>query len=106
MIALLVCVAIFAAVGFLAPHKPDPAKNSPYECGFDQASPIATQLPVHYYRVAILFVLFDLEIVFLMPWAVSLTKMNLTGFVVGIAFTGILGLGLLYEWKKGALRWE
>ncbi|USO01251.1 MAG: NADH-quinone oxidoreductase subunit A [Alphaproteobacteria bacterium] len=104
--ALSVCGAIFILTRLLAPYRPDAAKNSSYECGFDQASRVTEKLPIHYYRVALLFVLFDLEIAFLMPWAVSLKRLDPLGFFVGISFTGLLGLGLYYEWRKGVLQWR
>jgi len=94
-------------IGFLmGPNRPDAAKNSPYECGFEAFEDARMQFDVRYYLVAILFILFDLEIAFLFPWAVSLRDIGPAGFWAGMVFLGILVVGLVYEWKKGALDWE
>ena len=95
------------ALGFLlGPNRPDAAKNSPYECGFDAFEDARMKFDVRYYLVAILFILFDLEIAFLFPWAVSLREVGLAGFVAVLIFLAILVVGFVYEWKKGALEWE
>ncbi|WP_309624188.1 NADH-quinone oxidoreductase subunit A [Methylibium sp.] len=94
-------------IGFaLGPHRPDADKNSPYECGFEAFEDARMQFDVRYYLVAILFILFDLEIAFLFPWAVSLREIGATGFWAMMVFLGILVVGFAYEWKKGALDWE
>ena len=94
-------------IGFaLGPHRPDADKNSPYECGFEAFEDARMQFDVRYYLVAILFILFDLEIAFLFPWAVSLREIGATGFWAMMDFLGILVVGFAYEWKKGALDWE
>ncbi|MBU6193304.1 MAG: NADH-quinone oxidoreductase subunit A [Betaproteobacteria bacterium] len=94
-------------IGFImGPNRPDAAKNSPYECGFEAFEDARMQFDVRYYLVAILFILFDLEIAFLFPWAVSLRDIGPTGFWAVMVFLGILVVGLVYEWKKGALDWE
>ena len=85
---------------FLGPQKPDAAKNSPYECGFEAFEDARIKFDVRYYLVAILFILFDLEIAFLFPWAVSLKDIGLTGFVAMMIFLGILVVGFVYEWKR------
>jgi NADH-quinone oxidoreductase subunit A len=90
----------------LRPHKPDPAKNSPYECGFEAFEDARMKFDVRYYLVAILFILFDLEIAFLFPWAVALKDVGVAGFVAVLIFLAILVVGFVYEWKKGALDWE
>jgi len=90
----------------LGPNRPDPAKNSPYECGFEAFEDARMKFDVRYYLVAILFILFDLEIAFLFPWAVSLKDIGLIGFFSMMEFIGILVLGFVYMWKKGALDWE
>ena len=90
----------------LGPHRPDPAKNSPYECGFEAFEDARMKFDVRYNLVAILFILFDLEIAFLFPWAVSLREIGATGFWAMMIFLGILVVGFVYEWKKGALDWE
>ena len=87
-------------------HKPDAAKLSPYECGFEAFEDARMQFDVRYYLVAILFILFDLEIAFLFPWAVALKEIGPTGFWAMMLFLGILVVGFAYEWKKGALDWE
>ena len=90
----------------LGPHRPDAAKNSPYECGFEAFEDARMKFDVRYYLVAILFILFDLEIAFLFPWAVSLRETGMAGFWSMMLFLGILVVGFAYEWKKGALDWE
>ena len=90
----------------LGPNRPDAAKNSPYECGFEAFEDARMKFDVRYYLVAILFILFDLEIAFLFPWAVLLQEVGVTGFVAVVIFLAILVVGFAYEWKKGALNWE
>ena len=87
-------------------NKPDAAKNSPYECGFEAFEDARMKFDVRYYLVAILFILFDLEIAFLFPWAVSLREIGPVGFWSMMVFLSILVVGFVYEWKKGALDWE
>ena len=95
------------AVGFLfGPDKPDAQKNSPFECGFEAFEDARMKFDVRYYLVAILFILFDLEIAFLIPWAVAFGDIGATGFWAGVVFLAILVVGFVYEWKKGALDWE
>ena len=94
-------------LGFLlGPQRPDAAKNSPYECGFEAFEDARMKFDVRYYLVAILFILFDLEIAFLFPWAVSLRDIGAPGFWAMMMFLTILVVGFVYEWKKGALDWE
>jgi NADH-quinone oxidoreductase subunit A len=90
----------------LGPNLPDPAKNSPYECGFEAFGDARMKFDVRYYLVAILFILFDLEIAFLFPWAVALKDIGALGFWSVMVFLAILVVGFVYEWKKGALDWE
>ena len=90
----------------LGPVKPDSEKNSPYECGFEAFEDARMKFDVRYYLVAILFILFDLEIAFLFPWAVALKEIGAVGFWAVMIFLGILVVGFIYEWKKGALDWE
>jgi len=98
---------VFAALGtLLGPKRPDSEKNSPYECGFEAFEDARTKFDVRYYLVAILFIIFDLEIVFLFPWAVALEGIGMAGFVAMLVFLAILVVGFVYEWKKGALEWE
>ena len=90
----------------LGPNRPDAEKNSPYECGFEAFEDARMKFDVRYYLVAILFILFDLEIAFLIPWAVAFADIGATGFWAGVVFLAILVVGFAYEWKKGALDWE
>jgi NADH-quinone oxidoreductase subunit A len=90
----------------LGPNRPDPEKLSPYECGFEAFEDARMKFDVRYYLVAILFILFDLEIAFLFPWAVALNDIGLAGFIAMMVFLGILVVGFVYEWMKGALEWE
>ena len=90
----------------LAPNRPDSEKLSPYECGFEAFEDARMKFDVRYYLVAILFILFDLEIAFLFPWAIVLEEIGLAGFVAMMVFLGILVVGFIYEWMKGALEWE
>ena len=90
----------------LAPHRPDSEKLSPYECGFEAFEDSRMTFDVSYYLLAILFILFDLEIAFLFPWAVVLEQLGWFGFWAMMVFLGILVIGFIYEWKKGALEWE
>ena len=90
----------------LGPNRPDAAKNSPYECGFEAFEDARMKFDVRYYLVAILFILFDLEIAFLLPWAVAFKDVGGAGFVAVLIFLAILVVGFAYEWKKGALDWE
>ena len=90
----------------VSPHKPDAEKNSPYECGFEAFEDARMKFDVRYYLVAILFILFDLEIAFLFPWAVVLPDIGLFGFLAMMVFLFILIVGFIYEWKKGALEWD
>ena len=90
----------------VAPHRPDSQKTSPYECGFEAFEDARMKFDVRYYLIAILFILFDLEIAFLFPWAIVLNEIGLFGFVAMLLFLGILVVGFIYEWMKGALEWE
>ena len=111
---ILLFIGVAIAVGVLplilgkvlAPHRPDPEKRSPYECGFEAFEDARMKFDVRYYLVAILFILFDLEIAFLFPWAIVLREIGAFGFWAMVVFLGILVVGFAYEWKKGALEWE
>ena len=94
------------AGAILAPHRPDSEKLSSYECGFEAFEDARMKFDVRYYLVAILFILFDLEIAFLFPWAIVLKEIGMFGFVAMLIFLGILTVGFAYEWMKGALEWE
>ncbi|NDC61297.1 MAG: NADH-quinone oxidoreductase subunit A [Betaproteobacteria bacterium] len=106
LVGLAVGVAPQAIGLVLGPQKPDAAKNSPYECGFEAFEDARGKFDVRYYLIAILFILFDLEIAFLFPWAVALKEIGFVGFAAMMIFLAILVVGFAYEWKKGALDWE
>jgi len=111
---ILLFIIVGVAVGvvpmvlgkLLAPNRPDPEKLSPYECGFEAFEDARMKFDVRYYLVAILFILFDLEIAFLFPWAVVINEIGLAGFLAMMLFLAILTVGFVYEWMKGALEWE
>jgi NADH-quinone oxidoreductase subunit A len=90
----------------LGVHRPDAEKLSPYECGFEAFEDARMKFDVRYYLVAILFILFDLEIAFLFPWAVVINEIGMAGFLAMMLFLGILIVGFVYEWMKGAFEWE
>ena len=96
----------WTASTLLGVNRPDSEKLSPYECGFEAFEDARMKFDVRYYLVAILFILFDLEIAFLFPWAITLNEIGRFGFVSMMIFLGILTVGFVYEWKKGALEWE
>ena len=105
-IAALVSTVFIAGAWVVARQKPDLEKSSAYECGFEAFDDARTKFEVRYYLVAILFIIFDLEVAFLFPWAVSLGKIGMYGFWSMIVFLGVLTVGFIYEWRKGALEWE
>ena len=111
-IILFIIIALLLSTGFIvvnflfSPKKPDPEKLSAYECGFEPFSDSRMEFDVRVYLVAILFIIFDLEIAFLFPWAISLGNIGLFGFISMMIFLFILTIGFIYEWKKGALDWE
>jgi NADH-quinone oxidoreductase subunit A len=106
VIAGVIAVAMIAASYVLARQRPDPEKLSPYECGFEPFEDARVRFDVRYYLVAILFIIFDLEVAFLFPWAVSLGDIGAFGFWSMVMFLGVLTVGFVYEWMKGALEWE
>jgi len=105
-VALLLLVLGTGIGRYFSRFHDDPAKRAPYECGFDAFEDTRTKFDVRYYLVAILFIVFDLEIAFLFPWAVALGKIGLAGLVSMAIFLAILVVGFIYEWKKGALEWD
>jgi NADH-quinone oxidoreductase subunit A len=111
-IVLFLFIALALSVGFVlinflaSPSNPDPEKLSAYECGFEAFDDSRMEFDVRFYLVAILFIIFDLEIAFLFPWAISLGSIGMLGFWSMMLFLGILTIGFIYEWKKGALEWE
>jgi NADH-quinone oxidoreductase subunit A len=106
LIALGLAGAMVGASYLLARHNPDAEKVSPYECGFEPFGDARTKFDVRFYLVSILFIIFDLEVAFLFPWAVSLGAIGAFGFWSMIIFLAVLTVGFIYEWKKGALEWE
>ena len=111
-IIIFLFIALFLSIGFIlinflaSPSNPDPEKLSAYECGFEAFDDSRMEFDVRFYLVAILFIIFDLEIAFLFPWAITLGKIGIFGFVSMMIFLSILTIGFIYEWKKGALDWE
>jgi len=105
-VGLAVGVGPIVTGAILAPHRPDSEKISPYECGFEAFEDARMKFDVRYYLVAILFILFDLEIAFLFPWAIVLNEIGLFGFLSMMIFLAILVIGFIYEWMKGALEWD
>lgn len=103
------CFMALAAVGLsfvLGRRNPYPEKNAPYECGFPPFGDARMRFDVRFYLVAILFIIFDIEVAFLFPWAVALLDIGWAGFASVVAFLGVLAIGFVYEWKKGALEWD
>ena len=111
-IIIFLFISIFLSIGFIlanflaAPSNPDPEKLSAYECGFEAFDDSRMEFDVRFYLVAILFIIFDLEIAFLFPWAISLGGIGALGFWSMMFFLAVLTIGFIYEWKKGALEWE
>lgn len=105
-IAAAMAVAAVAASYIIARQRPDSEKISAYECGFEAFDDARSQFDVRFYLVAILFIIFDLEIAFLFPWAISLGTIGMLGFWSMVVFLAVLTIGFVYEWKKGALEWE
>ena len=111
-IMLFLFLALGLSIGFIvlnfmfSPSNPDPEKLSAYECGFEPFNDSRMEFDVRFYLVAILFIIFDLEIAFLFPWAISLGTIGLYGYISMLIFLFILTIGFIYEWKKGALDWE
>ncbi len=105
-VAIAIATIVVAIPAVLALKKPDAEKLSSYECGFEPFSEARGQFDVRFYLVAILFIIFDLEIAFLFPWAIALGDIGLFGFWSMMVFLGVLTVGFAYEWKKGALEWE
>jgi len=106
VVGTLVGIGSIVAGFVLGPRRPDAEKNSAYECGFEAFESARMKFDVRYYLVAILFIIFDLEIAFLFPWAVVLDSLGGFGLIAMLVFLGILVVGFVYEWKKGALEWE
>ena len=105
-IALIISIGFIALNFLLSPKNPDPEKLSAYECGFEAFDDSRMEFDVRFYLVAILFIIFDLEIAFLFPWAISLGSIGALGFWSMMIFLFVLSIGFVYEWKKGALDWD
>jgi len=105
-IAVALTLIIIMASLVAGPKRPDSEKLSPYECGFEAFDDARRKFDVRFYLVAILFIIFDLEVAFLFPWAISLRSIGAFGFWSMVVFLGVLTVGFIYEWKKGALEWE
>ena len=105
-VAILVPLLMLGAQRLLAPKRPDPTKASTYECGAPLLGTAHPRLPIKFYLVAVLFLLFDIEVVFLFPWSVLASKLGWMGLAQILVFLGVLEIGLLYVWRKGALEWE
>ena len=105
-VAMVVGLALIVAPFLVAYRNPDPEKLSAYECGFNAFDDARMKFDVRFYLVSILFIIFDLEVAFLFPWAVSFGQIGLFGFWSMMVFLGVLTVGFIYEWKKGALEWD
>jgi NADH-quinone oxidoreductase subunit A len=106
VISFLVTLLILFISSIFGPHRPSSRKAAPYESGMKPIGPAVRQIPVQYYLVAVLFILFDIEVIFFLPWAVIFRDLAVYGLVTMGVFTLILTIGLAYEWKSGALEWE
>ena len=107
LVFALIFATIMLGIGFtFGPHNPDAEKNSPYECGFEAFEDSRMKFDIRYYLVAILFIIFDLEIAFLFPWAIVIHDVGIYGLISMAIFLFILIIGFIYEWKKGALEWD
>jgi NADH-quinone oxidoreductase subunit A len=105
-ISLVIGLVLMIAPFVVAFQRPDPEKLSAYECGFNAFDDARMKFDVRFYLVSILFIIFDLEVAFLFPWAVSFKEVGLFGFLSMMVFLGVLTIGFVYEWKKGALEWD
>ena len=106
VIAGVIACAMVGGSRLAAPQRPYPEKLSAYECGFEAFDDARRRFDVRFYLVAILFIIFDLEVAFLFPWAISLGAIGMFGFLSMLGFLGVLTVGFIYEWNKGALEWE
>ena len=106
VLAIAISLLFIVASTLLAPRKPDPEKLSAYECGFNAFDDARMKFDVRFYLVSILFIIFDLEVAFLFPWVFQVAGGNVAAFWSMMAFLGVLTVGFIYEWKKGALEWE
>ncbi len=105
-LSAVITLALLSVPMLIAPSHPDPEKNAPYECGFEAFDSARMKFDVKFYLVAILFIIFDLEVAFLFPWAVAFGELGLFGFWSMMFFLSVLTVGFVYEWRKGALDWD
>ncbi|MBT3070664.1 NADH-quinone oxidoreductase subunit A [Rhodomicrobium sp. Az07] len=105
-VSLIIGLGLLVAPFFVAPNNPDPEKVAAYECGFPAFDDARMKFDVRFYLVAILFIIFDLEVAFLFPWAVAFKEAGVAGFWAMMVFLAVLTIGFIYEWKKGALDWD
>ena len=105
-VALVVSLALMGSSFILAVNNPDTEKLSTYECGFEQFGDARMKFDVRFYLVTLLFIIFDLEVVFLFPWAITFGSLGLLGYLSMMSFLGVLTIGFIYEWRKGALEWQ
>ncbi len=105
-VAVVIAIALAASAILIAVRNPDPEKVSAYECGFNAFDDARMKFDIRFYLVSILFIIFDLEIAFLFPWATAFKDISMVGFWSMMIFLGVLTIGFAYEWKKGALEWE
>ena len=106
IIAIGLSIIIILIPFIINKMRPNAEKNSPYECGFEGEGPVRNEFKVQFYLVAILFIIFDLEVAFLFPWAVALREIGVVGFWSMMVFLTLLTIGFVYEWKRGALEWK
>ena len=106
LVSIIFSIGVLSLSFIVSPKKPSNEKLSPYECGFEPFDDARTKFDIRFYLVALLFIIFDLEIAFLFPWAISLRNIGLFGYISMMIFLIILTIGFIYEWKKGALEWE
>lgn len=105
-LSAVITLALMVVPAIIAPHSPDSEKLSSYECGFEEFDDARMKFDVKFYLVAILFIIFDLEVAFLFPWAVAFGEVGMFGFWSMMFFLGVLTIGFIYEWRKGALEWD
>ena len=106
LVSIIFSLGVLSLSFLVSPKKPNNEKLSPYECGFEPFDDARTKFDIRFYLVALLFIIFDLEVVFLFPWAISLENIGIFGYLSMMIFLIILTIGFIYEWKKGALEWE
>jgi len=106
ILATALAVLVIVLGHLFGPNRPTEAKSMPYESGMDPIGPGTRQMPVHFYLVAVLFILFDIEVIFFLPWAVVFKRLGLFGLIEMLVFILILLVGYVYAWKKGALEWD